>query len=159
VINKMPQPLPHKLEDQRHQLIRFIENHQPEGSLKNQVVIVFDGQCGVSSPSMVSRVKVIFSKGETADDKIKRLVEESSNSKMIRVVSDDREIQYSIRANGAKVVSVAEFLRAGAKKGAGKSKARSGHVDASRPSKNISRTVESSINRELEEIWLRKKKK
>ena len=129
-----------KLEDQRTGLIRYIELNAPQGN--NAVTIVFDGQIDVYSPAVQSKVKVIYSKGESADDKIKRMVKSASNAKSIVVVTDDRDIQYSVRASGAKVSSVADFLK-------NKSSSTSG------PAQKISRQQAQEITEELEDIWLK----
>jgi predicted RNA-binding protein with PIN domain len=138
------------LEDQRNQLVRYIEQNRPQGSLENQVTIVFDGRSDVFGYASSSFVKVVFSKDEAADEKIKRLVYESERKRNIVVVTNDREIQYSVRAAGAKAVKVEEFF-GGAKKSGPQQKEK-------RSSKNISKTLEFKITDELEKIWLKKKK-
>jgi len=99
-----------KLEDQRRHLVRFIEQHTPQGSSNNRVTIVFDGNPevfgGMSSPT----AKIVFSQGESADDTIKKIVAQAANTKDIVVVTDDRDIQYAIRACGATASSVQAFL-------------------------------------------------
>ncbi len=151
IIHKMGN-LPDKLEDQRSLLVRYIEHNRPQGSLNNQITVVFDGQAGVSSPGIDSNVKVIFSKGQSADDKIKAIVACSTHSKNIVVVTDDREIQYAVRASGACVCSVEEFLskRSSVKKP-------SKHVkNNANVQKNISKNLEDQINQELSNVWLKK---
>lgn len=134
-----------KLEDQRMGLIRYIEAQAPQGN--NPVTIVFDGQVDVSSPPVRSAaVKVIYSKGESADDKIKKIVKASSRVKSIVVVTDDRDIQYAVRASGASVVSVGAFLKKKSLSGGAKSE-------------KIDRHTASEITAEFEDIWLKKKRK
>ncbi|MFH2137909.1 MAG: NYN domain-containing protein [Candidatus Omnitrophota bacterium] len=99
-----------KLRDGRDGLVRFIEKYRPQGSAKNEVTIVFDGKAEISSPAIQSSVQVIFSKNETADDKIKRMVESAGNSRQMVIVSDDKEIMFYCRSLGANVKSVKEFL-------------------------------------------------
>ena len=101
---------------------------------------------------------MVFSVDESADDKIKRLVSQAENARRIVVVTDDREIKYYVRGLGAEVVSVGVFLeklRPKAEK-IKKDHARNGVRETT---KVIPKTLEFSINAELEEIWLNKKRK
>ncbi|MBU1088222.1 MAG: NYN domain-containing protein [Candidatus Omnitrophica bacterium] len=99
-----------KLRSGREGLVKFIERYRPQGSSRNAVTLVFDGQADVSSPQLISLIKVIFSKGESADAKIKRMVERSKNPKQIVVVTDDKEIMFYCRSIGATVSSVRAFI-------------------------------------------------
>ena len=139
---------PKKLEDARDDLIRFVEIHRPQGSFNNTVTIVFDGQTGMGGPPKSASVKIIFSSGESADDYIKRAVSRSPQKKNTVVVTDDRDIQLYVRAQGARVKSVDEFLGRTAKKSA-----------ATEDSKYISKTLEYKITSEFEQIWLTKSSK
>ena len=140
------------LEEQRHKLIRHIENNQPQGSRNNQVTVVFDGRSDVYSESQPSSVKVLFSQDESADDKIKRIVVQADSKANTIVVTNDRAIQYHVRAVGAKAVSVEDFFF---------DKNKKLKSTASKPvtkeHKNISKTVEFKITSELEKIWLKNK--
>jgi predicted RNA-binding protein with PIN domain len=99
-----------KLRTGREDLVRFIERYRPHGSIRNEVTVVFDGKPEISSPPMNSPVRVVFSTNRSADDKIKFMVEHSRNSKLIVVVSDDKEIVFYCRSLGARVLSVKAFL-------------------------------------------------
>ena len=99
-----------KLQTEREGLVRFIERYQPQGSKRNEVTIVFDGNAQVSSPPMKSPVRVIFSQDRTADDKIKYMVEHSRNPKRLVVVTDDKQIIFYCRPLGARVMPVKSFL-------------------------------------------------
>src|SRR5437762_110274 len=110
IIHQMPGELPGKLEDQRLKLIRYLEIHQPQGSSRNQITIVFDGKFGVFGSAESGTIKVVFSKDETADELIKSMVDAAANHKNIVVVSDDRSVQYAVRALGAQVKAVSEFM-------------------------------------------------
>ncbi|MBN1870216.1 MAG: NYN domain-containing protein [Candidatus Omnitrophica bacterium] len=156
------------LEERRLELIRFIERHRPQGSLNNQVTVVFDGNPemygGMTSPA----AKVIFSQGESADDKIKEIVAHTKNVKNVIVVSDDRDIQYAVRALGAKISTAQEFLgRAKVSlkdgpigpKSSGKNKKGSGFGHQEESVKHISKVEEARITSELGKIWLSPGKK
>ena len=144
------------LEDQRKFLVRLVAVNRPQGSVKNTVTIVFDGKCGIIGTSDAAHVKVIFSRGQSADDTIKKIVGQAAHKKNIIVVTDDRDIQYAVRAMGAKIMSAQEFLTKS--KTAGQSRLSSPTaVHGREAGKNIPRTVEFKITSEFEKIWLRDK--
>ena len=165
----MSLPVRSKLEDQRRQLIQWIESRRPQGSPRNMVTVVFDGRSDVwtclpdrqaclpdrqGGAGGSSSVRILFAQGESADEKIVRMVEEEAHRKSVVVVTDDRALQYAVRALGAKVESVAEFTgkERPAREHAG---ARSRKPD---PGKNISKTLEYKITSELARVWLDKEK-
>ena len=152
IIYQIPQLTKGNLEEQRRGLISYIENKSPQGSRKNIVSVVFDGQADIWSYKESSLVNVIFSKDGSADDEIRKIVDNSSFKKNTVVVTNDREIQYAVRASGASAISVQDFFRLEkAREGAPSNTGRS----PSAP-KNISNTAEFSINQELKKIWLKK---
>lgn len=142
-------------EDQRYGLIRFIEQKKPQGSLKNKVTIVFDGRAGRGGRPESSVVEIIFSQDESADDRIKRMVEDAKHKKNIVVITDDRDIQYAVGASGAQVLGVKAFL-AKMQPSTRKNSLSSGTVSEA---KLISKTLEEKITSEFETIWLKKKEK
>ncbi len=148
IIHQMPLSVEKKLEDQRRHLVQWIGSRVPQGSLRNTVTIVFDGRLDVWGPGAASSIRVVFSRGETADEKIIRMVEEAAHKKSVVVVTDDRSLQYSVRALGAKVSGVQTFLGQGA----------SARTDRPEPGKNISKTMEHEITSEFARIWIEKKK-
>ncbi|MBI5415982.1 MAG: NYN domain-containing protein [Candidatus Omnitrophica bacterium] len=152
----MPVSVRSRLEDQRQQLIQWIESSAPQGSSRNMVTIVFDGRSDVwSSAAGTSSVRVVFAQGESADDKIVRMVEEAEHRKNVVVVTDDRALQYAVRARGAGVSSVAGF--------AGKPRPARGQAGTPprkpEAGKNISKTLEYKITSELARVWLDKEKR
>ena len=149
VIKQVPYLTEKKLEEGRDNFIKFLELHRPQGSVNNEVTVVFDGQSHVYSPQMASRIKVIFSHHETADDKIKKMVKNASNRRRIVVVSDDKEIKFFIRKLGAQPSSVRKFLS--------KVKAKPFNVPSGGRDKLELMSEEAQlITRELENIWSRK---
>ncbi len=166
MIHQMPLALNQdKLEDQRRYLVHFIEQRRPQGSTNNRVTIVFDGSLEIFGGMASSAAKIVFSQGESADDKIKKIVGQAESTKDIVVVSNDREIQYAVRALGAKISAVKAFLdKAGAskKKVGGRSPAAqkgSSKSHSSEQEKNIPRSDESRITSEFSQIWLDPKRK
>jgi predicted RNA-binding protein with PIN domain len=135
-----------------------VETKQPQGSRNNSVTIIFDGRAGYGDCQYSSQLKVLFSKGETADAVIKRIVEKAKNKKRIVVVSNDRGIRSVVSALGANVMRVKDFLNAKAAAARGRA-SRKTKADEINDPKNISKTVEYQINREFEEIWIKRKGK
>lgn len=135
--------------DARKAFIELVSLEKLCGSNKNIVTIVFDGypESSFKSHSGNQQISLIFSRGLTADEKIKSIVESSGNPKNIFVVSDDKEIQFVIRAIGAHPLSVETFLL-GKKKPVSRDK-----DNASKCELNYSQ--QERINKELKEIWLR----
>ena len=158
IIKQIPELAPKKLEEGRLSLVRLIETHQPQGSLHNNVTIVFDGQPGIWGKVSSSRVKVIFTETESADDKIKSLVEDSSFKKNIVVVTDDKDIKFAVRRMGATVIGVQEFWSRIQSKSASpklfpKQTNRRDRKDKEEE-KIISKTLEYKITSEFEKLWL-----
>lgn len=150
-----------KLEDRRRQLIRYIEHYRPHGSANNRVTVVFDGNLENFGAMKSSVAKVVFSQGESADDKIKNIVAQAKNAKNIVVVSDDRDIQYAVRALGAKTSGTRKFLNkvkdsTAKKKISRKNPEKSG---TSESRKVISKREEFKITAEVGQIWLGSNKK
>lgn len=142
---------------QRSRLVQLIESSHPQGSTNNSVTIVFDGYPGPWQPNQSSSVKSLFAMQVSADDKIREMVSLSNNRSNIIVVTDDRSVQYSVRALGAKILSVPDFLAKMPGKKAG-SKQRKSPQDEPK-GKYIPETLQSSITQELEAIWLKKEPK
>jgi len=148
------------LEDGRKGMLRWIDHSRPQGSVKNRVTVVFDGAEG--SCSLLGEIGVIFSDGCSADDKIKRMVEEDAGRKNCVVVSDDKDVFLYARSLGAKVMSVAAFTSKGGKYiscGKGKYRARPpGFSSNSREAEaGLSLSSQEKINKELVRVWLKEK--
>jgi len=87
---------------------RFIKSlHRYHGQREDKVTVVFDGYRGNNDfpdRSRVGDVEVIYShRGQTADEVIKQMVEESLHPSEIMVVSSDREISTFVKSLGATV--------------------------------------------------------
>lgn len=135
------------LEEGRRGLLRWIEDERPQGSVNNQVTVVFDGDPDYFGGMPQGQIKVIFSQGCSADDEIKRMVEEMPLKKNCVVVSDDKDIFLYARSLGTKVMSVAAFT----------SKTRGLHARADRGGKYIPLSRQEKINKELKSFWLKEK--
>lgn len=142
----------------RDSLIRIIEDYSPQGSRHNQVTIIFDGRPGPIDHSDSQIAKVIFSYEESADEKIRDIIKSAERKKEIVAVTNDKELRFSVRALGAKAVSVEDFFKKVTQKETEK-RLLEAKRDKDAETKNISKTLESKINNELEGIWLKDNKK
>ncbi|MCM8783978.1 MAG: NYN domain-containing protein [Candidatus Omnitrophica bacterium] len=151
LMKQVPYILKKKAFRDREGFIRFIDEERLCGSKNNKITVVFDGREDVFGLSTYSTIEVIFTKRETADEKIKRLIEKSLYKNILVVISDDNEIKYFAKSQGVRVMGAEDFL----------SKMKNKKNFLVQEEKKIS--LESSkgieITRELERIWLKKKEK
>ena len=81
---------------------------------KARVTVIFDGEPDRAAPegSAFRGVKVLYAdRGSDADTKIVRLVESSTDSRGITVVTSDRRLAMSVRSSGATVIRSGEFRK------------------------------------------------
>ena len=144
------------LNEARVALIKSIQAKRLLKSKNNQITVVFDGKRDLSLTGQADKIRgdsplnIIFSKGESADEVIKRMVQDSSRPRQIIVVSDDKGIVYLTNSLGAKAVSPAEFLREEQKPRPEK------QYTKTRPEPlkiELSYQQQEEINRELRRIW------
>ena len=155
VIRQSPALMAGGLESSRDRLVLWLETQRPQGSPRNQVTVVFDGRSGIVDSSSRSPIKVVFSSDETADEHIKRLVEERRKQREnLVVVTNDRAIQFAVRSAGARVMSVEDFL--GNVKSHQDHPLKSSKSKGVRETKYISKTLEHKITKDLEKVWLGK---
>lgn len=139
-----------KLRRGREELIKHIEIYRPQGSIKNKVTIVFDGSPDVvpikQRKSLVA--EVIFTRGKTADERILKMIERSSNPKRMIVVTDDKELQFGAKALNANAVAVKDFIE--------RSKRKGGKVHPKAYEKPpLGSEVNQEILEELKKVWLK----
>lgn len=136
-----------KLRDARDALLDYIYIHRPHGSHNNQITVIFDGRDDVFNYRQNYSFGIFFTRNESADDRIKAMIEKAPNAKTIVVVSEDKDIKLYCRARGARIFSVSDFLKKG------QSKIRKSNVqrlDAS----EIPVSERKKINDELSKVWL-----
>ena len=109
VIHQLPSLADLNPEDSRTGLIRILQTLQPQGSFRNEVTVVFDGQT-VNVPPQSPGIRVVFSYEETADEVIKRLVEDAQNVRSLVVITDDKHNEMSPRLQQAQLL-VSFFFR------------------------------------------------
>jgi predicted RNA-binding protein with PIN domain len=137
-----------KIKNTQIALLEFIKTGKLTGSLKNKITVIFDGYptsdgCDYGG----NDIEVIFSRKISADDKIKRIVEESANRKNVVVVSDDREISFIVKSLGARCLGIEEFV--------GKDEKSRGCQKNDLLKPELSYTQIHKINQELSKIWLK----
>ncbi|GAH75896.1 unnamed protein product [marine sediment metagenome] len=106
-------PLLKKSYQTRDGFIQYIMVTKPFGSIKNRVSIVFDGSKDVINDKRrpFPPIDVIFSKNETADDTIVRMVKKERKQGEIIVVTDDREVKEKVKLLGCSTLSILEFFK------------------------------------------------
>jgi hypothetical protein len=81
------------------------------GSRNNTVVLVFDGYPALDSQIPEDEGYLwIYSRKIEADERIKKIIEESKQPRNIVVVSDDRQVQLTARILQANFCGVEEFI-------------------------------------------------
>ncbi len=134
-------------------LLDLIKDNRLCGSAKNQITVVFDGYSAeFETKCLNSGINVIFSKEETADEIIKRIIDISVNLRNIIVVSDDKEISYFAKYAGCKTMAVFEFMEKLAVTDE-KKKADIKEKNLSKQDLNYSQI--NKINEELKKLWLK----
>lgn len=140
-----------KIKDKRIALLEFIRNKKRCGSSKNKITVVFDAYPGpLNLKQFGSKINVIFTKHMTADEKIKRMVEESANPKNIVVVSDDKEISFFVKSVGACSLCIEKFINPVRVDRDYKKKQKEDLIKAELTYSQIEK-----INQELRKIWLK----
>ena len=125
---------------------------------KNQVIVIFDGypSPGFRSGYDCPGIDVLFSKGITADEKIKAMLEKTANCRVVVVVSDDRQIKFFTRSCGARAVGVEEFFESAIPDASDvrcKGKLKTQKSDLLKP--ELTYVQISKINKELKSLWLK----
>jgi len=147
IVKKIPHLSDKNLEAARAGFYSLIETRRPQGSPRNKITIVFDGKSGVGPHLEHSSLEVIFTRDKSADDEIKEIIRKVKNRARLVLVSDDRHLRLDVRAMGARIISVDEFLNQGRRK-----------LPNREEGKEIPFDVEYKVNLELRKLWLRPKK-
>jgi len=112
-------------------------------------MIVFDGYPksdeNLEEAGLGASFEVRFSRDESADEVIKRLIEKSPNVKNTIVVSDDNEIRFFVKISKAKALSIDEFIP---------DKKSSTEKIADSAKQELSYSSVFKINEELRKKWL-----
>lgn len=143
VLKQIPYLTNRRLKEGRQSLLNLIRKYRLCG--KNEVTVVFDGRDDVVAPPHRSPYVIIFSREESADEQIRKIVQKSKNQKRVIVVTDDKELKFQVKNLGAKVISVNEFSKKIAKKEAFKDSQYKSHLEKEDAYK---------ITEELKKVWL-----
>ena len=121
----------------------------------NRITLVFDGRedLNLCSMSSAGKIRIIFSRGESADEVIKRLLQDSSRPGNITVVSDDKPLIYFIKSCGGKGMPVADFFKEFSENTKSGSSNKLKKKNSLTPKAKLSYQEQESINRELRKIW------
>lgn len=90
-------------------LLVKIDSLKRGGRLRNRFYVVYDGFFE-SSMATDPNLKIIQSKGKTADEIIKRHIDKSPNKRNITVVSSDTEVHNYARLNGCEAIESTQFI-------------------------------------------------
>lgn len=148
VIRKTPFLDHEKLRDAREALLRFIDTYHPQGSSANKITVVFDARESPCNLTYQCDSRVVFTKGESADDYITSFVDKARNSRTVRIVTDDRQLALDCRSRGAEVVSVRDFIEVPRKKMRARQKKTEGFFE-------LPYAERIKINEELGRLWLK----
>ena len=132
-------------------LINHIRNNRLCGSAKNKVTIVFDGYPTMGNPFQHDAdFELLFSQDQSADDRIRYLVEHIENPRIVIVVTDDRSVQFHAKAARASVMGVDEFLTAKAASAAARKEKADNKIE-------LTSVDADKINKEFRKLWLKEK--
>ncbi len=96
--------------DSRIRLIDLIKKYQ--SVKKNNIILVFDGEPenGPHYQKYSNKFRIIYPNyGESADEVIKKLLNEFSTLNDVMVITSDRELKQYAKDKGAKVINSIEF--------------------------------------------------
>ena len=117
VIHAVPELSRHldrSLQAGREALVRWCQEYQARNSNTGKLYIVFDGrreEAWGASEQLYGRVTVVFAqKPEEADARILKVIESQGKDRCV-VVSNDNEVANNVRAYGARILTVQEFVK------------------------------------------------
>src|SRR5262245_3523070 len=105
----LPALPPGSWQEKRAQLLDFLRHRKPQGN--NRVTVVFDSRQGLGEQLQVGDITVVFTAGETADDRLSEMVRQANNPRLLVVVTNDLGIRAMVRGTGARFLSCDDFLK------------------------------------------------
>lgn len=162
VIYRVPRfkaQLDRSLEAGREALLRYCSEWKARRRDVDRFLVVFDGDSSVMGgerSASAPGVRALYSKtGETADRRIRRMLEQSERNEAITVVSDDNEVRDSARVTHMHAMSATQFARMGQGRTAAPSTRRTtqgqrGPVEDKAP---LPPATAKNITDELRELW------
>lgn len=143
------------LKEGREAFFSFCETVRPQGSIRNRLIVVLDGVDDVFGFESRYSFTIIYSRGCSADDEIRRLIDSMDNAKNAVVVTNDLGLARSVRALGAKTMSTQNFLKKKTTQKLFKRNPEDGRMTPDGPDLNI--VQREGITEELRRIWLKGK--
>jgi len=154
VIHRVPRfhsILQRSLEAARESLLCYCSTWRDTRGDFAELLVVFDGDSSVEGADhlMVRGVQVTYTRtGETADDRIRGMVDDSPSNRECVVVTDDGELAAAIRSRGGRFMSSTEFANV---LGRQTRSSRCARQDENKPP--LSQEDEMSINADLRRVW------
>ena len=154
VIHRVPRfhsVLQKNLEAARESLLSYCSTWRDTRGDFAELLVVFDGDSSVEGTGhrMVRGVQVTYTRtGETADDRIRGMVDDSPRNRECVVVTDDAELAAAVRSRGGRFISSTEFANV---LGRQSSSSRCTRQDDNKPP--LSPEDEMSINADLRRVW------
>ncbi|MBL7075872.1 MAG: NYN domain-containing protein [Kiritimatiellae bacterium] len=154
VIYRVPRfnaQLDKSLQAGREALLRYCSEWKARRRDVDRFYVVFDGDSSVIGGEIAASapgVRALYSKtGETADRRIRHMLDQADRNEQITVVSDDNEVRDSARVHHMRSMSALEFSRMGSGRTA-RSKSHAADVEAPLPP-----SAARVITDELRDLW------
>ncbi len=154
VIYRVPRfkaQLDRSLQSGREALLRFCSEWKARRRDVDRFYVVFDGDSSVQDGDVTASapgVRALYSKtGETADRRIRLMLDQAERNQEITVVSDDNEVRDSARVNHMRSISVLEFARTGG------DRATETQASPSETEKPLPPAARKAITDELRNLW------
>jgi predicted RNA-binding protein with PIN domain len=96
--------------DSRKKIIYILKKYQ--GVKNNNIIVVFDGEPDgtLNRESLKNKFTIVYPKyGDSADDEIKKIIDNYTNLKDVILVSSDRELKTCAKKKGARTINSIEF--------------------------------------------------
>jgi len=155
VIYRVPRfkaQLDRSLQAGREALLRYCSEWKARRRDVDRFYVVFDGDSSVMGGEIAASapgVRALYSKtGETADRRIRRMLDQADRRDRITVVSDDNEVRDSARVHHMQAMSALDFARLAAERRSTKGNAHKDEVENPLPP-----TAQKAITDELRGIW------
>jgi predicted RNA-binding protein with PIN domain len=162
VIHRVPRFKAHmerSLEGGREALLRYCTEWKARRRDVDRFYVVFDGDSSVIGGERAASapgVRALYSKtGETADLRIRRMLEQADRREHFTVVSDDNEVRDSARVHHMTTMSSLEFARVVNKRTDEQSNGRTtkGKTRQSAPPDDLAPGQAKAITDDLRSVW------
>ena len=162
VIHRVPrfkEQMERSLEGGREALLRYCCEWKARRRDVDRFYVVFDGDSSVIGGERAASapgVRALYSKtGETADLRIRRMLEQADRREHFMVVSDDNEVRDSARVHHMTSMSAQDFAHVVNKRTDGQTNSRTtkGKTRPSAPTDDLAPGQAKAITDELRDLW------